>query len=81
MKQLAQEVGVGLETQVDAGRRPENVILRVAEDGKYDLLVMGVLYRSTQRRLYFGPKVEQILRRAECAVAVVVSPELPEMRS
>jgi hypothetical protein len=36
---------------------------------------MGVLYRSFEQRLYFGPKVDRLLRRVKCAVAVVVFPE------
>jgi hypothetical protein len=37
--------------------------------------VMGVTFRPSERRLYFGPKVEYILRNARCAFAVVVTPE------
>jgi len=36
---------------------------------------MGVQVRPAERGLYFGPKVEHILRRARCAVAVVVTLE------
>jgi nucleotide-binding universal stress UspA family protein len=46
-----------------------------ADRGGFDLLVMGVQFRPAERGLYFGPKVEHILRNARCAVAVVVSPE------
>ena len=49
----------------------------IAEKGGFDLLVMGVMFRPSERRLYFGPKVEYILRNARCAFAVVVTPEKP----
>jgi hypothetical protein len=50
--------------------------LRDLDIGHFDLLLMGVLYRSVDQRVYFGPKVERILRDfARCAVAVVVSPD------
>jgi hypothetical protein len=38
--------------------------------------VMGVMFRPSERRLYFGPKVEYVLRNARCAFAVVVTPEI-----
>ena len=74
---LGREIGVSVETRVDTGRRPENVILAVAEREKIDLLVMGVLFRSSEERLFFGPKVREILRRAQCAVALIVPPQQP----
>jgi nucleotide-binding universal stress UspA family protein len=53
------------------------VILSVSEREKFDLLVMGVLFRSSEERLFFGPKVREILRRAKCAVALIVPPQHP----
>jgi nucleotide-binding universal stress UspA family protein len=71
--------GKQLEVDVDAratlGSKPENAILLAADRGDFDLLVMGVQVRPAERGLYFGPKVEHILRNARCAVAVVVTPE------
>jgi hypothetical protein len=49
--------------------------LRALDVGHFDLPLMGVLYRSIDQRIYFGPKVERILQDARCAVAVVVSPD------
>ncbi|MGH7917832.1 MAG: cation:proton antiporter, partial [Candidatus Binataceae bacterium] len=72
---LGQELGVSINTHVTSGNRPENAILSMAERDNFDLLVMGVLFRPVDGRLYFGPKVESILRNARCAVAVVVPPE------
>jgi nucleotide-binding universal stress UspA family protein len=37
--------------------------------------VMGVLFRSSEERLFFGPKVREILRKAQCAVALIVPPQ------
>ena len=75
IRRLGEELGVGIETLVGTGRKPENVILNAAHNGDYDLLVMGVLFRSSDQRLYFGPKVKRILQNARCAVAVVVPPQ------
>jgi Kef-type K+ transport system membrane component KefB/nucleotide-binding universal stress UspA family protein len=74
---FAEELGVRLETLVVSGSRPENAIVAAAERGQFDLLVLGVQLRPAERRLFFGPKVEHILRNARCALAVVVTPELP----
>ena len=71
---LSKQLELEVDTQVGSGNRPEKVILRAVDDGGFDLLMMGVLYRSVDHRVYFGPKVEQILDSARCAVAVVVSP-------
>jgi Kef-type K+ transport system membrane component KefB/nucleotide-binding universal stress UspA family protein len=73
---FAEEFGVRLDTLVVSGSRPENAIVAAAERGQFDLLVLGVQLRPAERRLFFGPKVEHILRNARCALAVVVTPEL-----
>jgi Kef-type K+ transport system membrane component KefB len=75
MKVLGSHLDLDIATQIGVGAKREQVILRAVNEGTFDLLVMGVLYRSVEERLYFGPKVARILERAKCAVAVVVSPE------
>jgi len=75
IKRLGDELGVDVETRIGSGRRAEDVITNAASNGNYDLLVMGVLYRSSDQRLYFGPKVRQILRNVRCSVALVVPPQ------
>ena len=74
IKLLGSELNLAIDGQVGAGRKPESVILHTVETGKFDLLIMGVLYRSVEQRLYFGPKVDRILRQSNCSVAIVVSP-------
>ncbi len=77
LRQLGQQVGVKLEARIESGGKPESTILTAAEKGGFDLLVMGVMFRPSERGLYFGPKVEYVLRNARCAFAVVVTPENP----
>jgi Kef-type K+ transport system membrane component KefB/nucleotide-binding universal stress UspA family protein len=77
LRQLGQQVGVELDARIESGGKPESTILNAAKKGGFDLLVMGVTFRPSERRLYFGPKVEYILRNASCAFAVVVTPEKP----
>jgi nucleotide-binding universal stress UspA family protein len=81
IKRLGDELGVDVETRIGSGRRAEDVITNAASNGKFDLLVMGVLYRSSDQRLYFGPKVRQILRNVRCSVALVVPPQPKNNRS
>ena len=76
LRQLGQQIGVNLEARIESGGKPESTILTAAEKGGFDLLVMGVMFRPSERRLYFGPKVEYVLRNARCAFAVVVTPEI-----
>ena len=80
LKKLGNEIGVEVDSEIATGRGAENVILNTAHNGNYDLVVMGVLYRTSDQKLYFGPKVQQILRRVKCSVALVVPPQAPAAR-
>lgn len=75
IRKLGEPFGVTVDARVATGGHPENVILDVAGRGACDLLVMGVMLRPSNGRLYFGPKVDYILRNARCAIALVVTPE------
>ncbi len=81
IKRLGDELGVTVITKIGTGRRAEDVIVNAASNEDFDLLVMGVLYRSSEQRLYFGPKVRQILRNVRCSVALVVPPQPKSFRS
>ncbi len=81
ISRLGRELGVTVEAQLGTGRNPENVILSTAMQDGYDLLVMGVLFRSSDERLFFGPKVREIIGKARCAVAVVVPPQRSDFRA
>lgn len=74
IRKLGEQLGLSVATRIDSGPSPESVILRTLREGEFDLLVMGALLRSTEQRLYFGRRVDRILRGAPCAVAVVVPP-------
>ena len=74
IEELAAYFDLMVDAQVATGNRPENAILGLAQRGRFDLLLLGVTPRPSERRLYFGPRVEHILRNAQYAIAVVVSP-------
>jgi len=75
IRQLAEQLQLRIATRIETGISAENVILRTLKEGEFDLLMMGALFRSAEERLYFGRRVDKILRNAGCAVAVVVAPE------
>jgi len=75
IRDLARQLELKIATRIESGVNAESVILRTLKEGRFDLLMMGALFRSAEERLYFGSRVEQILRNAGCAVAVVVAPE------
>ncbi len=75
ISKLGQELGVNVEARLGSGRKIENVILSTVAKDDVGLLVMGVLFRSSDERLFFGRKVSEIVQKARCAVAVVVPPQ------
>ena len=75
ISELAEQLELKIATRIETGVNAESVILRTIKEGGFDLLMIGALFRSAEERLYFGGRVDQILRRAGCAVAVVVAPE------
>lgn len=75
IRELARQLALKVTTRIETGVNAESVILRTVKEGEFDLLMIGALFRSAEERLYFGSRVDQILRRAGCAVAVVVAPE------
>jgi Kef-type K+ transport system membrane component KefB len=77
IRAFGEQLGINIEARAITSSRPENAILAAADRENFDLLIMGVQIRPTERGLYFGPKVEHILRNARCAIAVVVTPEAP----
>jgi len=75
IRELAKQLELKVATRIETGVNAESVILRTLKEDEFDLLIMGALFRSAEERLYFGSRVDQVLRRAGCAVAVVVAPE------
>jgi Kef-type K+ transport system membrane component KefB/nucleotide-binding universal stress UspA family protein len=74
IERVAAHFDLKVDPQVAAGNRPENAVLGMAERGHFDLLLIGVTPRPSEQRLYFGPRVEHMLRNAQCAITLVISP-------
>jgi nucleotide-binding universal stress UspA family protein len=51
--------------------KPHHEILRIAEEWRSDLIVLGVNGRTVVDRMLFGSTVEPVVRRALCPVLTV----------
>jgi nucleotide-binding universal stress UspA family protein len=60
----------GIEEMVVCGK-PHHEILRIAEEWRSDLVVLGVHGRNVVDRMLFGSTVEPVVRRAHCPVLTV----------
>ncbi len=63
--------GATIDTVVLEGARPEELILEMAREGDYDLIVIGSSLRAVSARAFFGHRVESMLKNAHCPVVVL----------
>jgi len=68
--ELARGQGVPLETAVRPGHAAET-ILRFAEEGHFDLIVMGSKGHSFVRDFFLGSTTDRVSHHASCAVLIV----------
>jgi Kef-type K+ transport system membrane component KefB len=66
-------LGLRVETLVEVGDPPEDLILSTAARLGADLIVVGTSARAGTTRLYLGSRVETLLREAPVTVAVLNS--------
>lgn len=66
------EIGITATPHVEYGK-PGNVILRIAEDLKADLVVLGTNPHSALRRRFLGATVDKVVDHAHCSVLVIKS--------
>jgi nucleotide-binding universal stress UspA family protein len=76
----ARNAGVSVEARVSEGR-PTTEIVRVAQEMRADLVVMGTHGRTGFDRLVLGSVTEKVLRQAPCPVLTVTSKTVPVYRS
>lgn len=67
----ARKFGATVETLVLEGARPEQDIVRLAEEGNYDLLVLGSSLRAVAARAFFGHRIEYILKHTPCPAVLL----------
>lgn len=64
--------GLAASSHIEFGK-PGDVILRMAEDHKADLVVLGTNLHSALRRRFLGATVDKVVDRAHCSVLVIRS--------
>jgi len=70
-KVLFDEKGVKVDTILGKGRTPANVILEAAEEGKFDMILMGSTGRTGVERYLIGSTASKVVANAPCSVAVI----------
>ncbi|MBV8887969.1 MAG: cation:proton antiporter [Chroococcidiopsidaceae cyanobacterium CP_BM_RX_35] len=71
--EIGRSLGANIQTRVLQGTSPEREILKFARVQQVDLILLGSNIRMVTGRVFFGHRVDAILSRAECPVAVVSS--------
>lgn len=71
-KKIAKDQGVDAETKLGrAFGNPAHEIIKAAEEGKYDLIIIGAKGHSLLRNLMVGSVCDTVVRNAPCPVLVV----------
>jgi nucleotide-binding universal stress UspA family protein len=69
-QEVASEVGIPLKTQLMTGH-PAQAIVKAAEDGNFDLIVLGHRGLSGVWARLLGSVTEKVSRHAHCSVLIV----------
>jgi Kef-type K+ transport system membrane component KefB/nucleotide-binding universal stress UspA family protein len=67
---IAKQLGAKVQTRIVEGM-PEREILNFAQTEEVDLIVLGTSTRMVTGRVFFGHRVDAILNKATCLVAVI----------
>jgi nucleotide-binding universal stress UspA family protein len=70
-KALFDEKGIKVETVLQAGYVPANNIIKKAEEGKFDRILMGSTGISGFKRLLIGSTAAKVVANAPCTVTVI----------
>jgi Kef-type K+ transport system membrane component KefB len=73
LKKLGESLDVNTFTEIEIGEEPDSVILKMAQENDFDLIILGTDVRPGSDKLYLGPRVERILNNAACPVIIVNS--------
>ncbi len=70
---IAKQLGARVQPRILEGL-PERAILNLASEDQVDLIVLGTSVRMVTGRVFFGHRVDAILNKASCPVALVSVP-------
>ncbi len=73
VKKLGEAMNVPTNAVVKKGDTPEDAICGFAKENEIDLIILGTNVRPGSHRLYLGPRVETIIKRATSPVLVLNS--------
>ncbi len=73
--ELGQRLGVQVGTVLKVAPNAEEEIVREANSGEYDLLILGAASRPLSGRAFFGHRINYIVENAAVPVAVVSLPD------
>ncbi|HCY75632.1 MAG TPA: sodium:proton antiporter [Ignavibacteriales bacterium] len=73
LKKLGESLSINTFSEVEVGTDTQSVILKMANEKNFDLIVLGTDIRPGSENLYIGPSVESVLNNATCPVLVVNS--------
>ncbi|WP_138505439.1 cation:proton antiporter [Nostoc sp. PA-18-2419] len=71
---IGRNLGADVKTYILQGTSPEREILKFAQTKQVDLIILGSSIRMITGRVFFGHRVDAILNKAHCPVAVITVP-------
>lgn len=71
LKTMGESHGIPTSAEVKVAVSSETAVLELAENEKFDLIILGTDVRPASERLFLGPRVEKILKNAPCPVLVL----------
>jgi nucleotide-binding universal stress UspA family protein len=69
--EIGRLLGANVQYRILEGSSPEKIILNFAQQERVDLIVLGSSVRLATGRVFFGHRVDTILNRANCPVALI----------
>lgn len=70
-KEVFEQKGIKVEAVLETGQVPANNILRRAEEGKFDRIVMGSAGRTGLAKILMGSTAAKVVGNAPCEVTIV----------
>ncbi|MEN6438450.1 MAG: universal stress protein [Syntrophobacter sp.] len=70
-KALFDEKGIKVATMIGRGVTPANVILETAENGKFDLILMGSTGKTGFAKILIGATATKVVANAPCSVGII----------
>jgi nucleotide-binding universal stress UspA family protein len=70
-KALFDEKGISVEMVLEAGYVPANNIIRKAEEGKFDRILLGSTGVTGFKRVLMGSTAAKVVNHASCSVTVI----------